>query len=237
VYPFLPLVHHDRLFLDRHQSSRPDRRCENGYPRLQLPLLQLPFRRRARHVGRHHPFTRVLPTGVGDVERNLEQAVEGLLGGSGKDVDYENIGSRLSILAESFGMRVVFHDVMQIMLLGRTRQVESLQALLAQSDFVSTLHVPELPDALNMISATQLARMKRGSYLIDNARRDLAPTNLLGRSAEEVQRVIGEEVSSSLVRYLNFGSTIGAVNFPEVDLRAITAEQGEKVRVCHAHNK
>jgi len=47
--------------------------------------------------------------------------------------------------------------------------------------------------------------------------------------------MIGEEVSASLTRYLNFGSTIGAVNFPEVDLRAITADQSGNVRVCHVH--
>ena len=169
--------------------------------------------------------------------------------------------------------------------LGRARQVESLEALLTKSDFV-TLHVPELPDTFNMISATQLAQMKRGSYLINNARGkvvdipalikslksghlagcaiDVFPTEPgangspfddslnswastlcslpnviltphIGGSTEEAQRMIGEEVSSALGRYLNFGSTIGAVNFPEVDLRAITAEQGGNVRVCHVH--
>jgi len=200
-------------------------------------------------------------------------------------VGYGHIGSQLSVLAESFGMRVLFHDVINIMPLGQARQVESLQALLAQSDFV-TLHVPELPDTFKMISTTQLAQMKQGSYLINNARGkvvdipaliaalksghlagcaiDVFPkepgsngspfddslnqwatalcslpnvilTPHIGGSTEEAQRMIGDEVASSLTRYLNFGSTIGAVNFPEVDLRAITAEQGENVRVCHVH--
>ena len=57
----------------------------------------------------------------------------------------------------------------------------------------------------------------------------------IGGSTEEAQRMIGEEVSQALTRYLNYGSTIGAVNFPEVDLRAITAEQGKHIRVCHVH--
>ena len=200
-------------------------------------------------------------------------------------VGYGHIGAQLSVLAESFGMRVLFHDVINIMPLGQARQVESLEALLEKSDFV-TLHVPELPDTFNMISTTQLAQMKRGSYLINNARGkvvdipaliealksgqlagcaiDVFPTEPgangspfdnsvnswastlcslpnviltphIGGSTEEAQRMIGEEVSSALGRYLNFGSTIGAVNFPEVDLRAITAEQGENVRVCHVH--
>jgi len=200
-------------------------------------------------------------------------------------VGYGHIGAQLSVLAESFGMRVLFHDVVNIMPLGRARQVESLEALLTKSDFV-TLHVPELPDTFNMISAAQLTQMKRGSYLINNARGkvvdipalieslksghlagcaiDVFPTEPgangspfdnslnswastlcslpnviltphIGGSTEEAQRMIGEEVSSALGRYLNFGSTIGAVNFPEVDLRAITADQGGNVRVCHVH--
>ena len=48
--------------------------------------------------------------------------------------------------------------------------------------------------------------------------------------------MIGEEVSAALARYLNYGTTLGAVNFPEVDLRAITLEEPSHVRVCYVHN-
>ena len=201
-------------------------------------------------------------------------------------VGYGHIGSQLSVLAEAFGMRVLFHDVINIMPLGQARQVESLQALLQQSDFV-TLHVPELPETTNMISKAELAHMKKGAYLINNARGkvvdipalveaiqskrlagaalDVFPaepgsngapfddslnswssalrqlpnvilTPHIGGSTEEAQRMIGEEVSSALARYLNYGSTLGAVNFPEVDLRAISGDVTSNVRVCHVHN-
>ncbi|THH34143.1 hypothetical protein EUX98_g154 [Antrodiella citrinella] len=201
-------------------------------------------------------------------------------------VGYGHIGAQLSVLAEAFGIRVLFYDVVNIMPLGSARQVESLEALLSESDFV-TLHVPELPETTNMISATQLAQMKSGAYLINNARGrvvdipalidalrskhlagaaiDVFPsepasngspfdntlnkwsdalrslpnvilTPHIGGSTEEAQTMIGEEVSSSLSRYLNYGATVGAVNFPEVDLRAITAEQGSHVRICYVHN-
>ncbi|KAI9573016.1 hypothetical protein HD554DRAFT_2202822 [Boletus coccyginus] len=200
-------------------------------------------------------------------------------------VGYGHIGSQLSVLAEAFGMRVLFYDVINIMPLGSARQVESLPALLAEADFV-TLHIPELPETINMISKQELEQMKEGSYLINNARGrvvdipalidalaskhlagaalDVYPaepgsngapfddqvnpwatalrsipnvilTPHIGGSTEEAQRMIGEEVSQALTRYLNYGSTFGAVNFPEVDLRAITAEQGNHVRVCHVH--
>ena len=79
-------------------------------------------------------------------------------------VGYGHIGSQLSVLAEAFGMRVIFHDILNIMPLGQARQVENLQALLSQADFV-TLHVPESPDTMNMIGAEQVSWMKRGAYV------------------------------------------------------------------------
>jgi D-3-phosphoglycerate dehydrogenase len=200
-------------------------------------------------------------------------------------VGYGHIGSQLSVLAESFGMRVIFYDVLNLMPLGSAIQVERLEDLLAEADFV-TLHVPELPDTIKMISTPQLAAMKRGAYLINNARGkvvdipalinslqqkhlagaaiDVYPaepgsngngfndslnswatalraipnlilTPHIGGSTEEAQRMIGLEVSSALTRYLNFGTTLGAVNFPEVDLRAITPEQHNQIRLCYIH--
>jgi D-3-phosphoglycerate dehydrogenase / 2-oxoglutarate reductase len=200
-------------------------------------------------------------------------------------IGYGHIGSQLSVLAESFGMRVLFYDVINLMPLGSARQVESMSVLLSQSDFV-TIHVPELPETRNMISGIQLAQMKKNSYLINNARgsvvdipelikamqsghiagaaldvfphepgangapfddqlnpwaselralKNLILTPHIGGSTEEAQRMIGEEVSGALTRYLDFGSTVGAVNFPEVDLRAITAEQPDHIRICHVH--
>ena len=200
-------------------------------------------------------------------------------------IGYGHIGSQLSVLAEAFGMRVLFYDVINLMPLGSARQVESMSVLLSQSDFV-TIHVPDLPETRNMISGIQLAQMKTGSYLINNARgsvvdipalikavqsghlagaaldvfphepgangapfddqlnpwaselralKNVILTPHIGGSTEEAQRMIGEEVSGALTRYLDFGSTVGAVNFPEVDLRAISAEQPDHIRICHVH--
>lgn len=196
-------------------------------------------------------------------------------------VGYGHIGSQLSVLAEAFGMQVIYYDVVPIMPLGTARQVDTMQELLSSADFV-TLHVPELPETKDMIGEQELSWMKQGAYLINNARgkvvnlpalvdalesghlagcaADVFPsepgsngpgfndtlgdfiprlracpntilTPHIGGSTEEAQRSIGAEVSQALMRYLNYGTSIGAVNYPEVDLRAITNTDERHIRV------
>ncbi len=84
-------------------------------------------------------------------------------------VGYGHIGSQVSILAESMGLQVVFYDAVKKLPLGNARATTSLDELLSVSDFV-TLHVPEIPETMNMIGARELRRMKKGSYLINASR-------------------------------------------------------------------
>lgn len=42
----------------------------------------------------------------------------------------------------------------------------------------------------------------------------------IGGSTEEAQRAIGEEVATSMLRYVQVGSSVGSVSFPELELRA-----------------
>ena len=53
----------------------------------------------------------------------------------------------------------------------------------------------------------------------------------IGGSTEEAQENIGIEVAQKLIKYSDNGSTIGAVNFPEVSL----PEHPGKHRVLHIH--
>ena len=84
-------------------------------------------------------------------------------------VGYGNIGSQLSVLAESLGMHVIYHDVVTKLPLGNAHQLGTLDDLLAQADVV-TLHVPEVPSTENMMGAKQFAKMKPGSIFINAAR-------------------------------------------------------------------
>lgn len=84
-------------------------------------------------------------------------------------VGYGHIGSQLSVLAEAMGMNVIYYDVITIMSLGNSKQVESLDELLNKADFV-TLHVPATSDTKNLLSAPQFAAMKDGAYVINASR-------------------------------------------------------------------
>lgn len=178
-------------------------------------------------------------------------------------------------------MNVIFYDVVNLMALGTARQVETLDALLAEADFV-TCHVPELPETKGMIGQKQFEQMKDGSYLINASRgtvvdipalilamrsgkvagaaldvypnepagngdyfnndlnswgadlcalKNLILTPHIGGSTEEAQSAIGVEVGQALTRYVNEGTTLGAVNLPEVALRSLTMEEPNHARV------
>lgn len=189
-------------------------------------------------------------------------------------VGYGHIGSQVSVLAEAMGMKVLFYDVIKKLPLGNAQAKVQLSDLLAESDFVS-LHVPETPDTKNMISSTQLSKMKRGSCLINASRgtviqiddlvkalkenhlggaavdvfpdepasnkekfisplqglKNVILTPHIGGSTEEAQYSIGLEVAESFRKFLQSGTTAGAVNFPNVEL----SSKKEVTRIMNVH--
>jgi D-3-phosphoglycerate dehydrogenase len=84
-------------------------------------------------------------------------------------VGYGHIGRQLGVLAESLGMHVLFYDQVAKLPMGNNVPAASLDEVLQKSEFVS-LHVPETPQTKNMISAAELGRMKKGSYLLNASR-------------------------------------------------------------------
>ncbi len=220
---------------------------------------------------------RILPRSQQVHAGGWDKSAEGSFEVRGKTlgiVGYGNIGSQLSNIAESFGMRVIFHDLTDKLRHGNTEPVDSLDELLAQSDVVS-LHVPETPQTAKMIGAAQLRAMKKGAYLINNSRgtvvdldalalalreghlagaavdvfpveptsnkdRFVSPlqglnnvilTPHIGGSTEEAQDRIGAEVARKLIEFSDVGSTLGAVNFPQVQLPPNAAS----ARFIHVH--
>jgi D-3-phosphoglycerate dehydrogenase len=99
-------------------------------------------------------------------------------------VGYGHIGQQVGLLAEAFGMRVMFHDVQKKLPLGLARPMPTLEQLLDEADFVS-LHVPETPQTRGMIGQSQLARMKPGSYLLNLSRGSVVVVEALAAALRE----------------------------------------------------
>jgi D-3-phosphoglycerate dehydrogenase len=99
-------------------------------------------------------------------------------------VGYGHIGSQLSILAEAFGMNVLFYDIDKKLPLGNAVPATSLEELLERSQVV-TLHVPDTERTRQMIGAAELARMQPGSYLINASRGKVVDIDALRRALDE----------------------------------------------------
>lgn len=84
-------------------------------------------------------------------------------------IGYGSIGSQVSVLAESLGMKVRFYDVVTKLPLGNASQVRALDELLGEADIVS-LHVPETGSTQNMIGPQEIAQMKKGAILLNASR-------------------------------------------------------------------
>ena len=83
-------------------------------------------------------------------------------------IGYGKIGSQLSDLAEALGMRVLFHDVAEVLARGNAKRA-SFPDLLQSADVV-TVHVDGRPQNARIFSAEQFQRMKPGALFLNLAR-------------------------------------------------------------------
>ncbi len=95
-------------------------------------------------------------------------------------IGYGNIGSQLSILAESLGMKVYFYDVVTKLSMGNAIQVNDLNTLLGMCDIIS-LHVPQTQDTQWMFGEEQFAAMKDNSILINASRGSVVVIDALAK--------------------------------------------------------
>jgi len=99
-------------------------------------------------------------------------------------IGYGNIGSQVSVLAESLGMKVIFYDTVTKLPLGNAISKKSLKEVLAQSDIV-TLHVPETVQTKNLINKSNIKHFKKGSILINYARGEVVELDTLAKAIKE----------------------------------------------------
>lgn len=154
-------------------------------------------------------------------------------------VGYGHIGSQVSVLAEAIGMRVLFYDVMSKLPLGNANGVESLDRLLAESDVV-TIHVPDDHTTRNMIGAKQIAKIKPGGYLINNARGSIVDLEALrkaidsGHLAGAALDVFPDEPSRSGESFSNvMQGAINVILTPHVGGSTIEAQQAISMDIAH----
>lgn len=84
-------------------------------------------------------------------------------------IGYGHIGQQVSVLAEAFGMRVLYYDVVDKLSMGNATRVTDIRDLMERSDVV-TLHVPGTPDTVGMIGEKQIGWMRKGAYLLNASR-------------------------------------------------------------------
>ncbi len=85
---------------------------------------------------------------------------------------FGRIGRAVARRTRGFQMRVIYNDAVRAPAeVEKELNVEFLERdqVLAEADFIS-VHVPLLPETRHLISAPQLARMKRTAYLINTSR-------------------------------------------------------------------
>jgi len=105
-------------------------------------------------------------------ENNWQKTAKGSYELRGKTigiVGYGHIGTQVSVMAESMGLKVLYYDIEPKMPLGNATAVETLDELFQQSDIV-TLHVPATSHTKNMIGEKEFALMKDGVIFQNLAR-------------------------------------------------------------------
>ncbi len=123
-------------------------------------------------------------------------------------VGYGNIGSQLSVLAETLGMGVWFYDTADKLALGNARSCGTLEELLESVDIV-TLHVDGRPTNRQMFGEHELSRMRPRSlflnlsrgFVVDHAalRAHLVSGHLAGAAID----VFPHEPASSAERFVS----------------------------------
>ncbi len=99
-------------------------------------------------------------------------------------IGYGNIGSQLSVMAESLGMKVIFYDSETKLPLGNATACRSLKEAVSQAEIVS-LHVPETAQTKNLINKNNLKYFKKGAILINYARGEVVDLNALAKSLRD----------------------------------------------------
>ncbi len=85
-------------------------------------------------------------------------------------IGYGNIGSQLSVLAESLGMQVLFYDKVEKLALGNAVKAVSMDEVLKKSDVISVHVSGDRELNTNLIGDKEFSKMKEGVVFLNLAR-------------------------------------------------------------------
>ena len=84
-------------------------------------------------------------------------------------IGYGNIGTQLSVIAESLGMKVLYYDTEEKLSLGNAIKCKSMKEVLEQADVIS-MHVDGRKSNTNLIGEREFGWMKKGVIFINLSR-------------------------------------------------------------------
>lgn len=84
-------------------------------------------------------------------------------------IGYGNIGTQLSVIAESLGMSVLYYDAEEKLSLGNAIKCKSMKEVLENADVIS-LHIDGRESNTNLIGEREFALMKKGVIFINLSR-------------------------------------------------------------------
>ena len=112
-------------------------------------------------------------------------------------IGYGHIGTQVSVLAESMGLKVIYFDIEPKLPLGNAVVVDTMEELFQKADIV-TLHVPATPQTRNMIGEKEFALMKKGVIFQNLSRGNVVEVEAL-TAAIKSGKVVGAAVDVFLV--------------------------------------
>jgi D-3-phosphoglycerate dehydrogenase len=96
-------------------------------------------------------------------------------------IGYGNIGSQLSVVAESLGLKVIYYDILDKLSIGNAKKYNSIKKLLKECDILS-IHVDGREGNTNLIGDKEINLMKKGAILINYSRGTIVNLNSLKRN-------------------------------------------------------
>jgi len=107
-------------------------------------------------------------------------------------IGYGNIGSQLSVIAESLGLKVIYYDILDKLSIGNAKRYNSMKKLLKECDILS-IHVDGREENTNLIGDKEINLMKKGAILINYSRGNIVNINSLKRNLKN-NKLLGAAV-------------------------------------------